>query len=87
VLYRNFKGLELISRHHKVLDMYEDSLPSEYLRKPDRSVSWQSTNGTPLFEWEEGVKENVGRLLRCRNWKLTSHAGTVWRQILWNTMG
>ena len=67
-LYREFNVLALNSIHHKVPYMYEDSLPSVYLTKPNRSVRCQSTSGTQMFEWEEGVKEAVVRLLRCRKW-------------------
>jgi hypothetical protein len=35
-----------------------------------------------MFEWEEGVKEDI-RILRCGNWKLTAQIGTVWRQKSW----
>jgi len=61
-IYTNFKGLALNSRHHKVQEMYEDSLQSEYLRKPESSVRWQSTSVTPMFQSEEGVKKTLSDL-------------------------
>jgi hypothetical protein len=38
--------------------------------------------GRRRFKLEEGVKEDAVRLLRCRNWKLTTQNRTVWRQKL-----
>jgi hypothetical protein len=87
-LYRNFKGLALNSRHCKVPDTYEDSLPSVYLTKHTKPVTTGNRAvGTPRFEWEEGVKEDAVIRPRCRNWKLTMQIGTVWRQKLREAKG
>jgi hypothetical protein len=68
--------------------MYENSLLSASLiKRPKAELTSYQTFGRPGYKWEEDVKEDVARLLRCCNWKLIVQIGTFWRQKLWEVKG
>jgi hypothetical protein len=64
--------------------MYKDSLSTVYPKKAQKAEFTGNRPVTrPRCKWEEGVKEDDARLLRCCNWKLTAQNRTVCRHKLW----